>query len=92
MHSREQIARDIRIVNGTEEGERVIGYLLRFCHVHRDSVVDDVQPHFDTNRTFFNEGQRSVGNELVALLVNEPERFKVDVLRSIARQAEGTDI
>lgn len=88
-NSREQIARDIRVVSGTEEGERVIGYLLRFCHVHRDSVADD-QPHFDTNRTFFNEGQRSVGNEIVALIVNEPDRFKAPSLRRVTALAEGT--
>lgn len=88
MHGREQIARDIRIVNGTEEGERLIGYLLDFCHVFKSSMTAACDP----NQTLFNEGQRSVGNEIVALLINEPARFKVDTLRSIARQAEGTDI
>lgn len=89
MHSREQIARDARIVSGSPEGERLIGYLLEFCHVFRDSVGDNTAAHFDTNRTLFNEGQRSVGNEIVALLVNEPDRFKVDALRKVAAQAEG---
>lgn len=88
MATRDQIARDIRIINGTPEGERVIGYLLAFCHVFTDSVADKVA-HFDTNRTFFNEGQRSVGNEIVALLVNEPERFKAQTLRDVSRQTEG---
>lgn len=85
---REQIARDIRIVNGTEEGERVIGYLLKFCHVFRDSMAIDCNP----NRTLFNEGQRSVGNEIVALLVNEPDRFKAETLRSLTVQLEGNDL
>lgn len=87
MHSREQIARDARIVFGSPEGERVLGYLLSFCHVFRDSMAIDCNP----NRTLFNEGQRSVGNELVALTVNEPDRFKVETLRRIAAQAEGND-
>jgi hypothetical protein len=88
MLSREQIARDIRIVNGTAEGERVIGYLLDFCHVFMTSMPKDCNP----NKTLFNEGQRSVGNEIVALLVNGPERFKVETLRRVASQAEGNDV
>lgn len=87
MHNREQIARDIRIINGSPEGERVIGYLLEFCHVFTNSMAIDCNP----NRTLFNEGQRSVGNEIVALLVNKPDRFKVETLRRIAAQAEGND-
>lgn len=86
--SREQIARDIRIVNGSAEGSRVIGYLLSFCHVFENSMPRDCNP----NMTLFNEGQRSVGNEIVALLVNEPERFKAETLRRVASQAEGTDL
>lgn len=85
--NREQIAADIQFLNGTPEGERVFGYLLRFCHVFRDSMAIDCNP----NRTLFNEGQRSVGNEIVALLVNEPDRFKAETLRRIAAQAEGND-
>lgn len=88
MPSRDQIARDFRFINGTPEGERVIGYLLNFCHVFQSSMAIDCNP----NRTLFNEGQRSVGNEIVALLVNEPERFKVDNLRKITAQAEGNDL
>lgn len=86
--NREQIARDARIVNGTPEGERLIGYLLNFCHVFQNSMAIDCNP----NRTLFNEGQRSVGNEIVALLVNDPDRFKADTLRRIAAQAEGNDL
>jgi hypothetical protein len=88
MHSREQIARDIRIVNGSAEGERVVGYLLSFCHVFSGSMAADCNP----NMTLFNEGQRSVGNEIVALLVNEPDRLKVDTLRKVAGQAEGKSL
>lgn len=87
MHSREQIARDARIVFSSPEGERVLGYLLNYCHVFVNSMAIDCNP----NRTLFNEGQRSVGNELVALTVNEPDRFKVETLRRIAAQAEGND-
>lgn len=87
MHSREQIARDARIVNGTPEGERLFGYLLDFCHVFKSSMPEDCNP----NMTLYNEGQRSVGNEIVALLVNEPHRFKAETLRSITAQAEGND-
>ena len=83
--NREQVARDIRIVNGTEEGARVIGYLLNFCHVHRDSFI----PGAGTDVLLLNEGQRTVGNEIVALLYNGPERFKVDTVRKVANQAEG---
>lgn len=89
---REQIARDARIVFSSAEGERVLGYLLQFTHVFTDSVGDQHGIHFDTNRTLFNEGQRSVGNELVALLVNEPDRFKVQNLRKTAALSEGNDI
>lgn len=83
--NKEQISRDIRIVNGSPEGERLIGYLLDFCHVFQTSMPQDCNP----NMTLFNEGQRSVGNEIVALLVNEPDRFKVETLRNVTAQAEG---
>lgn len=88
MRDRAQAARDARIVAATEEGERLIGYLLDFCHVFKSSMDAECNP----NRTLFNEGQRSVGNELVALIVNEPDRFKSKTLRGIASQAEGTDL
>lgn len=83
--AKDQIARDARIVAGSPEGERLIGYLLDFCHVFKDSMDVECNPH----RTLFNEGQRSVGNEIVALIVNEPDRFRVETLRSVASRAEG---
>lgn len=86
--AKDQIARDARIVMGSPEGERLIGYLLDFCHVFKNSMDVECNP----NRTLFNEGQRSVGNELVSLIVNEPERFRVETLRSVASRAEGKDI
>lgn len=87
MLDKDQIARDIRVVNSIPEGERLIGYLLDFCHIFKSSMATDANP----NVTLFNEGQRSVGNEIVALLVNSPDRFKAETLRTIAAQAEGTD-
>lgn len=85
---RVQASRDLHIISGTEEGERLIGYLLDFCHVFRDSMTPD------GNDTIlkFNEGQRSVGNEIVSLLINNPDRFKASSLRRIASLAEGTDL
>jgi hypothetical protein len=85
---REQIARDIRIVNGSPEGQRFIAYLLSFTHVHRDSLI----PGKGTDVLLFNEGQRSVGNEIIALLYNEPERFTVTTVTKVADQAEGIDL
>lgn len=84
---REDVARAVRDVNATPAGEMLIGYLLDYCHVFRTSMPKDCNP----NLTLFNEGQRSVGNELVALLVNEPGRFRAETLRTIAKQAEGHD-
>lgn len=84
---RETIARAIRDVNATPAGEKLIGYLLDYCHVFQTSMPKNCDP----NMTLFNEGQRSVGNEIVALLVNEPARFKAETLRTIAKQAEGND-
>ncbi len=69
---KEQIARDMKIVEGTDEGRRVIGYLLSFTHIHRDSY----HPKYGTEALLFNEGQRSVGNEIVSLLYNEPQSFR----------------
>lgn len=85
---REQVAKDFRFINGTPEGERAIGYLLDFCHVFGDSMPLDG----NDNVWKINEGQRTVGNEIVALLVNKPEAFRVNTLRALASQAEGTDI
>ncbi|MGE0233240.1 MAG: hypothetical protein AB7O39_00835 [Flavobacteriaceae bacterium] len=86
-HKREEIAHAIREVDATPAGERLISYLLDFCHVFRNSMPKDCNPHM----TLFNEGQRSVGNEIVALLVNEPARFKAETLRQIAARAQGDD-
>lgn len=88
MRDRMQAARDARIVMGTEEGERLIGYLLDYCHVFKDSMGEDCNP----NLTLFNEGQRSVGNEIVALIINDADRFKAQTLRKVTSLAEGTDI
>jgi hypothetical protein len=85
---RRQAAIDAKIVAGTEEGERLFGYILDFCHVFRDSMP----PDGNMNITLFNEGQRSVGNEIVALTVNPEHRFKTQVMRQVASQAEGADI
>lgn len=78
-HERDQIAKDIRFVHGMPEGRRLIEYMLEFCHVFATSMPVDCNP----NMTLYNEGQRSVGNEIVALLVNEPDRFKAETLRDL---------
>lgn len=88
MRDRMQAANDARIVMGTEEGERLIGYLLDYCHVFKSSMGEDCNP----NLTLFNEGQRSVGNEIVALIINDADRFKAQTLRKVTSLAEGTDI
>lgn len=83
-HSREQIARDIRFVDATPEGARVIDYLLAFCHVMENSYLPKLAPE----ALFYNEGQRSVGNEIASLLSNEPERFKREVMARLKAQEE----
>ena len=88
MIEREDAARAIRFIEGSPEGQIVLGYLLGFCHVFRDSMTKSCDP----NQTLFNEGQRSVGNEIVALLVNEPDRFKAETLRRVAALSEGKDL
>jgi hypothetical protein len=70
------------------EGQTAFGYLLEFCHVLRDSVDMEM----NTNRTFFNEGQRSVGNEISALMLNNPEAFRAAEIRRAASIAEGKDL
>lgn len=84
MWDLKQVARDARIVNGTPEGERFIGYLLDFCHVF--------DPSFNESDARFrhNEGQRSVGAQIVSLLVNPEDVFKAQTLRVIATQMKGT--
>ncbi|MCB1477075.1 MAG: hypothetical protein H6883_08070 [Rhodobiaceae bacterium] len=84
-HKREEIARAIREVDATAAGAKLLSYLLDFCHIFRNSMPKDCNP----NLTLFNEGQRSVGNEIIALLVNEPARFKAETLREIAARAQG---
>lgn len=76
---REQIARDFRFVDGSPEGKRVINYLLDFCHVLSSSMP----PTCDPNMTLFNEGQRSVGNEIASLLSNEPHRFRREAMQRL---------
>lgn len=85
---REEVAKAIRFIEGMPEGQLLIGYLLNFCHVFQNSMTE----HCDANQTLFNEGQRSVGNEIVALLVNEPDRFKAQTLRRVAALSEGKDL
>ena len=86
-HSREQIAKDIRFVDSTPEGQRVIDYLLSFCHVLETSYL----PKHGPEVTFFNEGQRSVGNEIASLLSNEPHRFKREVMERLKALEEQDD-
>jgi hypothetical protein len=81
---KEQVAIAARVVNGTPEGEMLIGYLLDYCHIYQTSFMPG-----DPHGTSYNEGQRSPGIELVSLLVNEPERFKIKNLRKVADQAQG---
>lgn len=83
MNEKEQLARDARIISGTPEGERLFGFIFKFGHVYTNSFNPD--PHVAA----FNEGQRSVALELISLLYNEPDRFKVDTARKIAAQSEG---
>jgi hypothetical protein len=85
---REDVAKAIRFIEGMPEGQLVIGYLLNFCHVFRDSMTEQC----NSNQTLFNEGQRSVGNEIIALLVNEPDRFKAETLRRVTALSEGTNL
>lgn len=80
---KKQVAIALRAINGSPDGELLIGYLLDFCHVYANSFSPD------SNVTAFNEGQRSVGIELISLLVNEPDRFKATTARRIAAQSEG---
>jgi hypothetical protein len=86
--NREDVAKAIRFIEGMPEGQLLIGYLLNFCHVFQTSMPETCDP----NMTLFNEGQRSVGNEIVALLVNEPSRFKAETLRRVTALSEGKDL
>lgn len=82
---KQQVAIAARVLNGMPEGRLFISYILWYTHIFETSMPMDCNP----NMTLFNEGQRSVGNEVVSLVVNEPDRFKVDTIRKIAAQAEG---
>lgn len=75
MTDKEQLARDAKIINGMPEGERVVEHLMGFCHVYHNSF--DVDPY----KAAFNEGQRSVGLELISLIVNKPSVFKAEMER-----------
>lgn len=86
--NREDVAKALHFIEGMPEGQLVIGYLLNFCHVFQNSMTVDCNP----NQTLFNEGQRSVGNEIVALLVNEPNRFRRETLKKITALSEGNDL
>lgn len=74
---RQQAARDIKIIDGTPEGRRLVDYLLEFCHVLSPSMPRTCDP----NITLFNEGQRSVGIEIASLLANEPARFAIERMK-----------
>jgi len=77
LNSREQAARDFKVVDGTEAGRRVVDYLLSYCHVMEPSMMQ----RNGMDVTQFNEGQRSVGCEIAALLANDPARFVIDRLK-----------
>ena len=84
MTNREEVAKAIRIVDGTPQGQMVIDYILDFCHVLVASMPPDCDPHM----TLFNEGQRSVGNEIIALLSNEPHKFRREVGKRMANMED----
>lgn len=88
MIERHKAAAAVQTLMASPEGQIAFGYLLEFCHVLRDSADMEM----NTNRTFFNEGQRSVGNEISALIVNDPGAFRPAEVRRAASIAEGKDL
>lgn len=67
--ARQQEVEDIRWLMNSESGRRIVWHLLEACGLRRLSYTG-------THETFFREGQRSVGLQLLTLISTHcPERL-----------------
>ena len=55
-----------RVFLETDEGKRVLYEILSWCGMFRPSTTN-----FDTNETFFNEGERNVALKLMHVIATE---------------------
>ena len=63
--------RDFRAVFlGSDQGKRVLAEILRLGHAFRSAAVQGV---YDTNRTFFADGQRTLALMIMDLARLEPK-------------------
>jgi hypothetical protein len=74
-----RLAHDAKRVFGTEEGERIFWYLLDKCEMFTDVFTGN-------SRTFYLEGKRAVGLELLKLRgLTKSVQETVEHLESIGR-------
>lgn len=86
IEDKEQVSLAIKRIDGTPDGALIIDYILNFCHVLEGSFV----PNEGADVFMFNEGQRSVGNEIVSLLGNDSYVFKRKIINRL-KTMESTD-
>lgn len=61
--------RDFRkVFMDTQEGRRCLYHILDWAHMHHSSVV----PGGDSHQTYFLEGERNIGLQILAVLNAEP--------------------
>lgn len=77
---REQDDQDLRVVMSTPGGRRFVRRVLALCGTYRLSFAGE-----QTHSTAFNEGKRSIGNQLLAEVeAVSPDGF-IDMLREAQR-------
>ena len=76
-YTKEQQCRDCRIVFSSEEGERVLGWLMDANGIFKPHFSSDAQVHA------FNEGRRNAVLDILSRMNAEPKDF-----RKLAQQAQ----
>ena len=64
---------DIKSVFGSAEGKRVLGHILETCGIYSDNFAPD-------HTVYFNEGKRSIGLQLLELVMEADPRIYINIL------------
>ena len=71
---------DVRATFSTPEGERVLLWLMRYCHLRETSTTQGFEPY----QAMFRDGERSVVLEIMKYMPDiwAAEKFQADITHS----------
>jgi len=78
-YNRSEELADLRIVMQNPSGRRFLWRLLFTCHLYTTSFA------YDPNRTAFNEGERNIGLQLVADMIEADPRAYAQMIQDFGK-------